>query len=135
MLWSETMRIHKQSKERFPRFSFDLKHYITDKTCFFATGKELEWIVCFLNSYIGHYLCSKYVSILDNGGYLMQKIYIERIPIPTASSDLQSLCKSQLEEANKKKESEIDLKIYQLYGLSNSEINFVESISYDTVRC
>ena len=50
MLWSETMRVHKHSNERFPRFSFDYNGFITDKTCFFAVGEKLEWIVCFLNS-------------------------------------------------------------------------------------
>lgn len=47
-----------------------------------AISNDADFIVVFLNSYIGEYLCGKYVSILDNGGYLMQKIYLENIPVP-----------------------------------------------------
>ena len=128
MLWSETMRVHKHSNERFPRFSFDYNGFITDKTCFFAVGEKLEWIVCFLNSYVGQYLCSKYVSILDNGGYLMQKIYIEKIPLPFVPDKMLDLCKSQIKKATKEKENEIDLKIYNIYGFNNEEIKYLKSI-------
>ena len=128
MLWSETMRVHKHSNERFPRFSFDYNGFITDKTCFFAVGEKLEWIVCFLNSYVGQYLCSKYVSILDNGGYLMQKIYIEKIPLPSVPDKMLDLCKSQIKKATKEKENEIDLKIYNIYGFNNEEIKYLKSI-------
>ena len=128
ILWSETMRVHKHSNERFPRFSFDYNGFITDKTCFFAVGEKLEWIVCFLNSYVGQYLCSKYVSILDNGGYLMQKIYIEKIPLPSVPDKMLDLCKSQIKKATKEKENEIDLKIYNIYGFNNEEIKYLKSI-------
>ena len=128
MLWSETMRVHKHSNERFPRFSFDYNGFITDKTCFFAVGEKLEWIVCFLNSYVGQYLCSKYVSILDNGGYLMQKIYIEKIPLPSVPDKMLDLCKSQIKKATKEKENEIDLRIYNIYGFNNEEIKYLKSI-------
>ena len=128
MLWSETMRVHKHSNERFPRFSFDYNGFITDKTCFFAVGEKLEWIVCFLNSYVGQYLCLKYVSILDNGGYLMQKIYIEKIPLPSVPDKMLDLCKSQIKKATKEKENEIDLKIYNIYGFNNEEIKYLKSI-------
>ena len=128
MLWSETMRVHKHSNERFPRFSFDYNGFITDKTCFFAVGEKLEWIVCFFNSYVGQYLCSKYVSILDNGGYLMQKIYIEKIPLPSVPDKMLDLCKSQIKKATKEKENEIDLKIYNIYGFNNEEIKYLKSI-------
>ena len=82
IVWAETMRRHRTSVERFPRFSYEDKGYFLDKTCFMAITNVADFIVAFLNSYIGEYLCGKYVSILDNGGYLMQKIYLENIPIP-----------------------------------------------------
>ncbi|GET25652.1 hypothetical protein NT017_19810 [Prolixibacter sp. NT017] len=69
IVWAETMRIHRKTQSRFPRFCFDNScDYITDKTCFFATGDDLKIILSILNSKLGKYLCSKYVSILDSGG-------------------------------------------------------------------
>ena len=127
MVWAETMRIHKKSVERFPRFSFDEKGFQTDKTCFFAVGEKLEWIVCFLNSYIGHYLCSKYVSILDNGGYLMQKIFIEQIPIPQINEDVYELCKKQIKQPDTTIENELDRAFFNLYGLTDDEIAYLIS--------
>ncbi len=82
IVWAETMRRHRTVEERFPRFSYDEEGFFLDKTCFMAISNDADFIVVFLNSYIGEYLCGKYVSILDNGGYLMQKIYLENIPVP-----------------------------------------------------
>ncbi|WP_277110827.1 hypothetical protein [Chryseobacterium taklimakanense] len=37
-MWAETMRVHKSTYEKFPRFGFDFKRdCLTDKTCFIAT--------------------------------------------------------------------------------------------------
>ena len=129
IVWSETMRIHKHSDERFPRFSFDYNGFKTDKTCFFATGRNLEWVTCILNSYIGQYLCSKYVSILDNGGYLMQKIFIEKIPILNIHPELEKLCKLQIKNPSIRQENNIDQELYKLYGLSKGEIDFIEHLN------
>jgi hypothetical protein len=41
LLWAETMRIHKSDIKNFPRFCFTDKDFFTDKTCFFAVGKNL----------------------------------------------------------------------------------------------
>ena len=127
IIWAETMRIHKHSVERFPRFSYDERGLKTDKTCFFAVGEKLEWIVCFINSYIGQYLCSKYVSILDNGGYLMQKIYIEQISIPPIHDDVYELCKSQIIKPQNAIEDEIDASFFRLYGLTDEEVSYLIS--------
>ena len=69
---------------------------------------------------------SKYVSILDSDGYLMQKIYIEKIPIPAVSDNLYELCKEQIKMASKAKE--IDRKIYELYGLTKEETDFINKL-------
>ncbi|WP_224019186.1 Eco57I restriction-modification methylase domain-containing protein [Ferruginibacter albus] len=96
IVWAETMRIHKGDSNNFPRFGFEESgKYVTDKTCFFATGKQIKFIIGVLNSIVGRYLLSQYVSILDDGGYLMQKIYLEKIPIAPYSSKL-SKRKSQI---------------------------------------
>ena len=125
LLWAETMRIHRSDAINFPRFGFEANgQYITDKTCFFATGSHLKFILGVLNSNVGRYLCSQYVSILDDGGYLMQKIYLEKIPIAPYSSRLEKAVEC---EANDRKDDEINNIVYELYNLTQDEIKFVES--------
>ena len=125
ILWAETMRIHKGNHKNFPRFGIETEgKFLTDKTCFFATGSHLNFILAILNSNFGGYLCSQYVSILDDGGYLMQKIYLERIPIAPYSSKLEKLIGKR---QNDKIENDINEIVYQLYNLSKDEIDFIES--------
>ena len=128
IVWAETMRIHKNSVDRFPRFGYDKQgKYFTDKTCFFATGEKIEYLMIFFNSLIGRYLCSKYVSILDDGGYLMQKIYLENIPVPDFESEISSIT-NQILKANQVTEgleNEVDRILFELYQFSEEEINFI----------
>lgn len=126
ILWAETMRIHKNEPKNFPRFGFENDgQFITDKTCFFATGDKLKFILAVLNSTVGRYLCSKHVSILDDGGYLMQKIYIEKIPLAPYSAELENLVNN---ESHKEYENEINKMVYDLYSLNKDEISFIESL-------
>ncbi|MFC3363917.1 hypothetical protein ACFOG5_12135 [Pedobacter fastidiosus] len=126
LLWAETMRIHKNSVEKFPRFGFDKSgEYLTDKTSFFATGEDIEIVLAILNSSMGKYLCSQYVSILDDGGYLMQKIYIENIPLPKPNKATKQLIINILASQDAEKDQEINKIVFELYHLTIDEINFI----------
>ncbi|MFH6969864.1 TaqI-like C-terminal specificity domain-containing protein [Flavobacterium sp. FlaQc-28] len=130
IVWAETMRIHKDTSIKFPRFGIDNGgELLTDKTCFFATGQNIKYIMAILNSTLGRYLCSKYVSILDDGGYLMQKIYLEKIPIPKEIPKILELIDELLTKSNCKQideiEDEIDSIIFAAIQLSIEEINFI----------
>jgi len=129
LVWAETMRIHKNTNARFPRFGLDMRgDFITDKTCFFATGKDIKFLVAFLNSSMGKYLCSQYVSILDDGGYLMQKIYLEKIPVPIPSISLINLIDRIIDSGdNEKNERQIDEAVFQLYKFAPAERKFIEN--------
>lgn len=131
IMWAETMRIHKNTYNRFPRFSLELNEcFFTDKSCFFATGKDLKLIVAILNSKLGKYLCTQTVSILDDGGYLMQKIYIEKIPIKKLNdtSEIDRLVDLLINDnTNEVIENRIDSIVYEMYELNHSEIQFIES--------
>jgi hypothetical protein len=135
IMWAETMRIHKSDINNFPRFGFTKEGIFTDKTCFFATGDYLHYILTYMNSSLGRYLCKRYVSILDNGGYLMQKIYLEQIPIirPTNAQiqELETICKEIIIKQNAKYEFEINKIIYSLYGFSQDEINYIENDNFE----
>jgi hypothetical protein len=87
--------------------------------------------LAYLNSSLGRYLCKRYVSILDNGGYLMQKIYLEPIPIIKPMNnqiqELEIICKEIIEGQNDKYEFEINRKIYALYDFSQDEMKYIEN--------
>jgi len=126
LLWAETMRIHKENAKNFPRFGFESNgQFFTDKTCFFATGSQLKFILGILNSNLGRYLCSQYVSILDDGGYLMQKVYLEKIPIAPYSIVLEKLVEI-IEKPGI--ENQINNLVYQFYKLGRDEIDFIETL-------
>ncbi|MCK9625586.1 MAG: Eco57I restriction-modification methylase domain-containing protein [Bacteroidales bacterium] len=126
IVWAETMRIHKSDVRNFPRFGFENDgQFVTDKTCFIATGKQLKFVLGVLNSAVGRYLCSQYVSILDDGGYLMQKIYLEKIPMPPYSAKLEKIIENNWLRID---ENEINNFVYDLFNLTKEEINFIESL-------
>nr|AGS53304.1 putative type IIS restriction/modification enzyme [uncultured bacterium contig00013] len=135
ILWAETMRIHKSDIMNFPRFGFTETDYFTDKTCFFATGNHLYYILAYLNSSIGRYLCKRYVSILDNGGYLMQKVYLEPIPIikPTdvVIKEIEIISKKIIEKQRNEYENIINQKIFTLYDFRQEEINYITKDNYE----
>jgi hypothetical protein len=131
LLWAETMRIHKSDIKDFPRFGFTDKGLFTDKTCFFAVGEYLFFLLAYLNSSVGRYLCKRYVSILDNGGYLMQKAYLEPIPIAKPNSnkieEIEKICKMILKNSNSFVEIKLNRKIYELFDFTPEETNFIEN--------
>ena len=137
LVWAETMRIRKNVAERFPRFSYDESGLLTDKTCYIAIGSDLKYVLGILNSAMGRYMCYREVTVLDNGGYLMQKIYIEKLMIANASKkekdavsnlvDKILAAKAKDAQADTSKlESQIDALVYDLYGLTEEEIAVVE---------
>ncbi len=136
ILWAETMRIRKDNKERFPRFSFTSKKFVTDKTCFIAVGTDLKYLIGCLNSKISRYQLSQLVSMMDNGGYLMQKIYIEQVKIPPASENLKKKISDLVESLISSKESDertriedtIDETIFRAYSISDREIEYLDML-------
>ena len=137
ILWAETMRIHRSDVQNFPRFGFTGEEVFTDKTCFFATGNRLYYILAYLNSFLGRYLCKRYVTILDNGGYLMQKIFIEKIPIINLSvphiQDLENLCKNRLKNNTEASELEINRKIFNFCGFEKNEVKYIENDIFEVL--
>lgn len=76
----------------------------------------------------------KMVSILDNGGYLMQKIFIEKIILPNIDisykckiEDLVNILLQDTLSKNKqeKYEIELDQAICKLYNLTDDEYQFI----------
>jgi adenine-specific DNA-methyltransferase len=135
LVYAETMRIHKSDRANFPRFGFDTEGYFCDKTTFIATGEHLKYLLGFMNSKIGEYLIKEFVTKLDTGGYMMQKVFIEEIPvfktpkhekISSKVDQILTIKKQNPETDTSKLEAEIDQMVYELYGLTEEEIAIVE---------
>ena len=130
------MRIHKSDASNFPRFGYDNKGFYCDKTTFIATGKNIKFLLGVLNSKVGNYLVREYVTKLDTGGYMMQKVFLEKIPIikPPINEGVTNLVEEILliKETDPAAdtsalEAEIDRLVYELYGLTEEEIGIIES--------
>ncbi|WP_409529484.1 hypothetical protein [Sphingobacterium sp.] len=136
ILWAETMRIRKENSERFPRFSYTTKPFYTDKTCFIAVGEDLKYVLAFLNSTVGRYQLSQTVSMMDNGGYLMQKIYIEQIKISTLDQKqkiqliklVDSLLDISDDELAEGFENQIDTIIFNSFGIEPHEQKYLNNM-------
>lgn len=135
IVYAETMRVHKsENSDRFPRFSYIIDNSYTDKTCFIIVGEKLHYILGILNSHIIEFFIHQNVAVLDTGGFLMQKIYVEIFPIPTPTKEqeniITALVKTILNKKSKsedtiEEEKEIDIIVYGLYNLSEEEILLV----------
>ena len=107
IVWARLMRISKSEIDSFPRFSkADAGYFVVDSLCFF-TGKGIDKLCTFLNSSLATYYYLKNIAILDNGGLQMRQQYIEEIPCPPIES------------------IEDDISIYNLFGFTREEIDFV----------
>lgn len=99
-----------------------------DSTCF-ATGANIEFICCVLNSPMGHYLL-KDAPKTGTGDLLVSVQAIEPVLIPQVGSEMNSEFKNLLEQLIKTgslgKETEISRKVFRLYDLSLDEQNYIE---------
>ena len=137
IMYAETMRVHKgEGADRFPRFSIDDSSYYTDKTCFVMTGDQLKYILAIINSSLAKYIIKSNVAVLDKGGFLMQKIYVEQFPIPKTNhetiTELEMLVDNAIDARTAKEstndfEDKIDRIVYDMFGFTDEEVAVIES--------
>ena len=136
-MYAETMRVHRNDKaDRFPRFSFIEQETFLDKTCFMITGEHLLYILPIINSALMQYHIQRNIAVLDTGGFLMQKIYIEDFPIPpiekesyTVLTELAAeiLSNRAIGKDTRSLEELVDLQVYSLFDLNEAEIRYIEA--------
>ncbi len=99
-----------------------------DSTCF-ATGENIEFICCILNSPMGHYLL-KDAPKTGTGDLLVSVQAIEPIQIPQIGSETNLIFKRLVEGLIKGdspiNEKEISRKVFKLYDLSLDEQSYIE---------
>lgn len=111
------------------RFSYDSnKSFGLDSTCF-ATGKNIEFICCVLNSPMGHYLL-KDAPKTGTGDLLISVQAVEPIRIPKISDSKNSKFAKLLEKIVKNTDSNaekcIDEEIFKIYGLEENECVYIK---------
>ena len=108
------------------RFSYDDTGKLgLDSTCF-ATGKEIAYLCCVLNSPMGHFLL-KDAPKTGTGDLLISVQAVEPIKIPQLEDNSQYLnLLLRYIAGDTEVEDEINSQIYALYGLSKEEIKYLE---------
>lgn len=80
IVYPETMRRARYSDNGFPRFTLDVsREFLIDKTAFIFIGENLRWLLALLNSEIITFLIPLTVYSWDDSGFLMQKIFVEKL--------------------------------------------------------
>lgn len=111
------------------RFCYDHDNTIgLDSTCF-ATGKNIEFVCCVLNSPMGHYLL-KDSPQTGTGDLLISVQAIEPIKIPRVTNELNSefseYIKKLINHGSSDIEKQINNKIFNLYNLTSDERKYIE---------
>lgn len=120
-------------------FSYDQKLFYLDKTAFCVTSDtvRLEILLSIFSSKIIYFYIKNNFGILGNCANMYAKIYMENLPIPMPNTKQEQQITELVQTILQKKEQslptddqekEIDLLVYQLYGLTEEEIQFVENL-------
>lgn len=103
--------------------------YLTAPASFISAGIYNEYILAFLCSSIGKYFIYTNSDTTGAGDIMLNIQSLIKFPIPLVdnNSDIyfQQLIKTHINTHNK--DLEIDKYVYELYGLSNEEIEFIDS--------
>lgn len=99
--------------------------FINAPSAFISTDKKA--ILHILNSKIADYYIRS-LGVTRNGGYFEYKpMFVDKLPVPlTGLEELEEIPS----EPTKSQENNISSIIYKLYGLTKTEIDYIESIVF-----
>jgi len=131
----ETKKIMYQVFQVKPCFTYDVRDSFSNNSIWIIPNGD-KVLLAILNSKVGWFLVSNFCTQIRNGYQLILK-YFGRIPLPSVENKLKSQIKSLVDQILTAKkdnpeadttelESEIDQLVYELYGLSEEEIEIVE---------
>ncbi|MCK5416317.1 Eco57I restriction-modification methylase domain-containing protein, partial [Candidatus Parcubacteria bacterium] len=126
-----------------PKFTLDSDGFYPEATLFAMVGKNLEYILCILNSKLGLWYFQQIATSSGMGTNRWKKYKIEQIPIKELSEKDQKPFRNIIEQLltitsatkydsknppieQKELEKEIDEMVYELYGLTEEEISIIE---------
>ncbi|MGZ3811850.1 MAG: DUF7149 domain-containing protein [Mucilaginibacter sp.] len=113
-----------------PNFALDKKQYYINNTIFFITGTRLKYLLAFLNSRLCEWYFDKIAATSGAGTRRWIKQYIDQICIPIPSIESETTIISLVDSVYEfgvtdKLLDTIDDKIYQLFSLSDEEVELV----------
>ena len=122
-----------------PCFVWDTQGMYINQTCYFIQNDN-PYLLGILNSKLIFYYMQSLASSLGDGAFRWIKQYIEKLPIPKITKSNQALCdeivalveqilESKAKDSSSdtgKLESKIDKLVYNLYNLTNEEINMID---------
>ena len=125
---------------KFLPFVYDNKSMYTNQKCFIVTGKNLKYLLGWLNSKIFRSVFRDNFPELQGGTRELSKIFFEKIPVPIATQhnkEISQAVESMVDKILAAKEedtsadttvieTEIDQLLYRLYALSRDEIQLIE---------
>jgi adenine-specific DNA-methyltransferase len=121
-----------------PKFAYDEDGYYAEATTFLMTGERLKFIVAILNSRLSEWYFNLIGTTTGMGTNRWKKYKIELLPIKEPSTHQEQKIERLADKIiNTKKqnpdadsttiEQEIDQLVYELYGLTEEEIEIIEN--------
>jgi hypothetical protein len=105
-----------------PQFFFDEReHFMPEATTFIMTGENLKYLCALFNSMATAYFFKTFYAGggLGENGYRYKKAFFTNMPIPKyKGTTLQKTIEGGTDN---------DSYIYELYGLTTEEVQFIES--------
>ncbi|HMU05603.1 MAG TPA: TaqI-like C-terminal specificity domain-containing protein, partial [Saprospiraceae bacterium] len=114
---------------KFLNFAFDEQGYYGNDKIFSLLGEQIEWLVCFFNSKLWAYCFRDNFPELLGGTRELRKVFMEEIKIKKVDDDILEKCKAfihRIKLGDETAKDEIELLVYNVYGLTDAEIRVVE---------
>lgn len=119
------------------KFAYDSTGLYANNTIFFMTGRNLKYLLSILNSAVANWYFKEISTSSGMGTNRWLKYKIEQLPIKDITEQQQvpfvnlveqiiTIKKQSPNADTSKLEKEIDQLVYQLYGLTDEEIQIVE---------
>ena len=118
---------------KFLPFYLDAKGFFQNDKSFMITGERIAFLTAFLNSSLFKYCFLNNFPELQGGTRELRKIFFDKIPVYQPNTTIEKkflqLVNSIQESYTREKAIEIDIELFELYGLTKEEreqIGFIE---------
>lgn len=123
-----------------PQFHLDEEGFFAEATSFILTGERLPYLLGMLHSRLLTFAFKTFYAGggLGKNGYRYKKAFLEQLPIPKISLEqegefvkiVQEILECKKQKQNTEElEKKLDYMVFELYGLSETEIDAVLSLS------
>jgi adenine-specific DNA-methyltransferase len=123
---------------KFMPFVYDKDQFFTNQKCFIVTGQLLGYLTAFFNSSLFRFAFKEYFPELLGDTRELSKVFFETVTVLPVDETTNTFFESAIEKIISMKkngqnpeqlEQEIAVALYKVYGLSDYEIQLIESAS------